>query len=185
MDRETAVFLAVALVLLAYVVFGGEFLLAVIAALGLLYILPLEHLPKLLGYLVVSDVLFGLWLMGIAAATLGGFTTAVLCALIYAVLGRELRCFFGTQRLAVDGEVKLSKQVASAFTWLTAWCKALIVGFRNGKVEAPAPLVVSWTMDQAAGGWPATRSYRAVIGLYALIMRLFDRLFYKIEFVMA
>lgn len=159
-------YLAVVIVLVLYVLIGGEFLLAIIATLGVLYILPVKHLPKLLGYLVISDVMFATWLMGIAAASLGGFQIAILTALIYALVSRELRCALGTKRIAINDELALSSQVALISSYLFAWIKALLHGIKTGKVEAPVGLTVSWIVDQEPGGFQATRTYRAFNGLW-------------------
>lgn len=170
MDKNTAVFVAVVLVLVLYFLTESTFLLAVIAALGLLYILPLEQLPKLLGYIVISDVMFSVWLMHMAAGTFGGFQVVVLTALVYAVLSRELRLAWGTELLAINGQTHFFKQVRVLGAYGIAWFQALGASIGNNDFVSPEPPTFEWVQGQVPGGWKATRLYSALSAAwYALI----------------
>lgn len=169
MNRETAVFVAILFVLVMYLVTGSSFLLAVISALSLMYVLPMEHMPKLFGYLTLIDILVGIWFIGVAAGTFAGLQMAVITGLIYTVLSRELEAAWGSEVLAINGEIKLSKQFAVLAGYGINWGKALIAGIKSGNVEAPEPLAFTWTVKDAPGGFSATRTASALRALRAKV----------------
>lgn len=165
MSRETAVFLAIAIVLVAYLITGSAFLLAVISALSLLYIVPLQYLPRFLGYLTFTDIAFALWFVGVAASTFAGLQLAVVTGLVYSVLSRELKAAWGSEVLVVNGERKLSKQFAVFAGYGIDWGKALFAGIK-GPVVAPDPLVFTWEVQTEGGGFAATRTAGALRSLF-------------------
>ena len=166
MDRETSVFVAVLFVLLLYVITGSELVLALISSLAVLYILPLDHLPKLLGYLVISDVLFSVWFASVASATLGGLQLAALTGLVYAVVSRELRQLWGTERIAINGKTSFHDIFAELSTYTISWFSAIFAGVKSGKVQAPTSLNIGWVVETPPGGWAATRTHKAIQALF-------------------
>ena len=168
MSRETAVFVSIAFVLLMYLLTGSAFLLAVISALALLYMVPMQYLPRFFGYLTFTDIVFALWFVGVAASTFAGLQLAVITGLVYTVLSRELKAAWGSEVLVINGETKLSKQFAALAGYGIAWGKALIAGIK-GPVVAPEPLTFTWTVKDAPGGFAATRTAQALRALRAKV----------------
>jgi len=161
LDKETAMFVVAVMILILCVFFvGSEMLMALAAAMALIYIVPTNQLRRMMGYLLVVDVLFSFWLVGVAAATLGGFTIAVLAGLTYSVVSREILAAWGAERVAINGKTQFGQVVAELASQAVAWSKALWNGVKTGKVVAPEPLVVEWVESQAAGGFEATRTGR-------------------------
>jgi hypothetical protein len=83
----------------------------------------MQHIRKLFGYIIVVDAVFGMYLMHLAAGTFGGFSVAVVAGLFYAFISREVRAWFGYQRLSVDGETTVGNQLARFLTYWSAWLK--------------------------------------------------------------
>jgi hypothetical protein len=161
LDREVAMFIVAVMILILCLFFvGTEMLMAVAAALALIYIVPTDQLRRMLGYLLVVDVLFSFWLVGVAAATLGGFTIAVLAGLTYSVVSRELLAAWGAERIAINGKTQFGQVVAELASQAVAWGKALWTGIKSGKVEAPPSLNFEWVEVKSPGGFAATRTGR-------------------------
>lgn len=171
MDKDTAIFVAVVLVLVLYFLTESTFLLAVIAALGVLYVLPSEQLPKLLGYIAITDIVFSVWLMHMAVGTFGGFQVAILTALVYAVLSRELRALWGTKVLSINGQVKLTGQLRELSAYGFAWLSSIGDSLAAGHIIAPPALDVTWVVGMEPGGWKATRTYKSIAALWAALTR--------------
>jgi hypothetical protein len=72
----------------------------------------MQHIRKLFGYIIVIDAVLGMYLMHLAAGTFGGFSVAVVASLVYAFISREVRAWFGYQRLSVDGDTTVGNQLA-------------------------------------------------------------------------
>lgn len=161
MDRETAMFIVAMMVILICVLFmGKEALMAVAATMALLYIVPATQLRRMLGYILLVDLTFSVWLLHIGAATLGGFTIAVMAGLFYSVVSREILAAWGAERIAINGKTQFGQVVAELASQAVAWGKALWNGVKTGKVVAPEPLVVEWVESKAPGGFEATRTGR-------------------------
>ena len=173
MDHDTAMFIAVVVVLMLYILTGAEIILAAITALGLLYIVPVVQLRRMLGYVLLVDISFSYWLIGVAAATFGGFTIATMAGLLYSVASRECLLWLGSERLALGGEVLFGKQLAVLSTQLIAWARALWAGASSGHVEAPVGLTWAWAQVQAPGGFKATRTYRAIQAIKRMLLGRF------------
>lgn len=57
LDKETAMFVVAVLILVLCVLFvGSEMLMALAAAMALIYIVPTNQLRRMMGYLLVVDV---------------------------------------------------------------------------------------------------------------------------------
>lgn len=162
MSKETAVFVSIVFVLFMYLLTGSSFLLAVISALALLYMVPMEYLPRFFGYLTLTDIVFALWFVGVAASTFAGLQLAVITGLVYTVLSRELKAAWGSEKLFINGESKLSKQFAELAGYSMRWIKALAKGVKTGTVVAPDPLSFAWVPQSIGGGFKATRTYAAL-----------------------
>jgi hypothetical protein len=161
LDRETAMFVVAVMILVLCVLFlGSEALMALAAAMALIYIVPTNQLRRMLGYITIVDITFSFWLVGVAAATLGGFTIAVLAGLTYSVVSREILAAWGSERIAINGKTEYGQVFAELATQAVAWGKALWNGIKTGKVVAPEALVVGWAEDKKPGGFEATRTGR-------------------------
>lgn len=156
-DRKTGMFIAAIIVVGLFVWTGSSVFVAIAAALGLLYIIPTEYIERLFGYLLVSDILFSTWLIGVASTTLGGFEIAVIAGLVYTIVSRELLAAWGSQRLAINGETKFGAQFAVLYRQSAKWVKAMLKG---EQAEQPEPLVYEWMVHTEAGGFRATSLYR-------------------------
>jgi hypothetical protein len=148
LDRDTATFMVgVFTVILACLMgLGTAVVLAMIAVLNLLLLVPSQAVRKLMGYGLVIDVLFGLAIASMAVGTLGGFQTAMVAGLLYTLIRTELSMAWGSMRLSVNGEtgfVAIAKQVWQRLT---------------GKV---AKLTVAWSEHTPAGGFAATNTGKA------------------------
>jgi hypothetical protein len=148
LDKESAVFIAVLFVLVLYAITGSQLVLAAISALGLIYVVPPDQFRRMFGYLIFLDISFGYWLIGVASATLGGFTVATITGLMYTV----------------------SKGLAALAGQAIAWGKAVLRGVKDGHVEAPTPLEWRWVEVQAAGGFAATQTCKAFAKLRRSIL---------------
>lgn len=171
MDPETAMFVASIIVVILAILTGyaGEMMMAAVATMGLLYIVGGEHFRKMLGYLLVLDLAFGYYLLGLASATQGGFIIAACSGLLYTVVGREVLLVWGSQRLAINGKTKLGEQFAEVAQQTIAWGKAIWNGLKTGKVEAPEPMQYQWMDHDRPQGFKATRTY----GVYKYVANSF------------
>lgn len=169
MSQDTAIYMAavLALMLATLAGFAGEILMAAIAALSMVYIVPAKHLRKMLGYQIVTDILFSWWLVGVASATLGGFTIAVCAGLIYSIGTREIMAAWGSERIAINGKTSYRDQFALLAGQGFKWVKALVKGV-NGAVIAPEPLEIKWAEHEAGGGFTATRTAHAIKEIWSM-----------------
>ena len=155
--REEALLVAALLIIALYALTSSFVFAAIAAALGLLYVIPVKHIRKMLGYLTFVDVAFTIWLVGVAAATQGGFIIAVMAGLAYSVVSRELLASWGYQRLSINGDTSIRALVAGGLTQSVRWIKAVWRSlWSDGPVVAPEPLDIKW-ISVDGGGFEATR----------------------------
>jgi hypothetical protein len=161
-QAEALTWLLVMVALVGFILTGNLFFTALSAAAGLMYVAPMRHIRKLFGYIIVVDAVFGMYLMHLAAGTFGGFSVAVVAGLVYAFISREVRAWFGYQRLSVDGETTVGKQLARFLTYGAAWLKAIWQGVLSGKaIVAPAAPAIEW-VEVEGGSFRNTRTYRTL-----------------------
>jgi len=177
MSQDTAIYIAAVLALMLAVLagFAGEILMAAIAALSMVYIVPAKHLRKMLGYQLFTDVLFTWWLVGVASATLGGFTIAVCAGLIYSIGTREIMAAWGSERISISGSTSYREQFALLAGQSFKWIKALARGVTSGTVVAPAPLEIKWAEHEVAGGFAATRTAHAIKEIWSFVTSTLDK----------
>lgn len=162
MDNETIAYCAVIIVLMIYVVTGSQFILSLVAVSAVLYVLPLNELPKLLGYLIATDILFSIFLIHTAASTLGGLQIALLAGLIYAMMSREFREALGTKLIAINGNTGLLNMVKAFSIQGLAWIKYFGETITSDTATAPTPMTYEWVIGRKPGGFRATRTFKTL-----------------------
>lgn len=170
-SHETAMFIVAIFLLILYAITGADIVMGAMAMVGYLYIVPVEAARRVWGYVIFADLLFGYWLVGVAAATYAGLVVAGTASLLYTVGSRELRAMWGAERIAINGEAHFGKQIAVLASAGIAWVKALWNGATTGHVVAPEALKVTWQEVRPAGGFQATQTYRAWSWLKDLVTR--------------
>ena len=166
LDRDTALFLVCVMAIIVMCLMGmaEAVVLATVAVLGLIYVAPATALRKMMGYQLILDLAYSYWLIATASTTLGGLTMAVAAGLLYTVVSRELRNAWGAARIAINGDSRFGAMIAHCATWTVQLGKNVIsYAFGRSTSVMPAePLNVTWVDVQPAGGFRATRTYRAL-----------------------
>lgn len=158
-DRDIALFITACFALALYALTEATILLAVIMALGLLCIIPAILLRRMMGYIIITDVAFSMWLVGVASTTFAGLTVAAMAGLIYSLGSREILAAGGSEELAINRKTAFGEQLAELAEQGVAWGKALVAGLKSGKVVAPTAMQFEWVEKEEAGGFKATLTY--------------------------
>lgn len=114
---------------------------------ALLIVVPTDWLRKVLGYIVVGDVLGSWYLVATYASTgtVSGLQVAVFGALFLTITLRVMRRVMGYRRYEIDGDSRLSVLAAASLTQAVAWTRAVFfAAFRGGKINPPTPLGGRW-----------------------------------------
>jgi len=123
---------------------------------ALIIMVPKKHWRRLTGYVMALDFAassYAIWI-GAGTGTVTGLTAGFVAAIGISVLLRLLRARYGAERLALNGETRVSAVVAGLFSQAAAWSRSIFTAFVRGtKVVAPAPLAWSWIEYLPANSW--------------------------------
>ena len=184
LSRDTAMFLVAVFCLMLMVLMGmGQaVVLALTATLAMVYIVDTRHIRRMLGYQMATDLAFTYWLTTIASLTLGGLTMAIAAGLMYTVLSRELRAAWGSERLALNGDVAPGRILAHCTTWLSQYLRSSTRSlFYGSSVDAPEPLRVEWIEIDPAYGYAGTRLAEAVAWTKNSLRRYYERCWARMQ----
>jgi hypothetical protein len=125
----------------------GLLFMAAASVAALIIVVPTEWLRKVLGYVVIGDILGSWYLVATYASTgtVSGLQVAVFGALILTITLRAMRRVVGYSRYEIDGDSRLAALAAASLTQAIAWARAVFfAAFRGGKINPPTPLGGQW-----------------------------------------
>jgi len=162
MNAQLAKTVAFILTLLLYVLTESILILAMASVVSIFYLIPPEHMSKVLGYVTLVDISMSMYVVsvGTASATATGLILAVFTALGISFVLRAFRTAIGCQRMRVNGTSSIGGIIAEFSTYgisfIRSWIGSLIKGSR---VNAPEPLDVEWVQHKQGIGWWNTLLY--------------------------
>ena len=104
----------------------------------------MQWLRRMLGYLIISDILASTYVISTYAATgtLGGLTIAIFAVVGISLSLRSLKFFIGCERLAIGGNPSVPYILRRMRGQLKAHLKHIAF-----KYASPAPLNLTWTLQ--------------------------------------